>query len=43
MKATFLRSARTALACAAPLVIAGPSVAANVNLRLEGFKRGPAD
>jgi len=35
MKATIMRSALAALACAAALVIAGPSMAADVNLKAD--------
>jgi len=35
MKATILRSAWAALACTAALVVAGPSMAANVNLKAD--------
>ena len=45
MKTTILRSALTALACTAALAIAGPSMAANVNLKadLKALQRSPAD
>src|SRR6516225_11048578 len=35
MKTTILRSALAALACTAALVVAGPSIAANVNLKAD--------
>jgi len=35
MKTTILRSALAALACTAVLVVAGPSIAANVNLKAD--------